>query len=213
MTIVIDTDLREKLGDARDQRQRPTCLVFAASAAHEASRTTSDYLSAEFLFYSGAQRSHNDPARGLTEAALAEALQHDGQWDEAAWPYLLETPETKNWKPPAFATSAHRAVLEFSPRTTTQVRKVLNAGKPVLLVLALTLAMYAPDEHGVVRARTTDTVTTRRHAVLAVGSGHADDGEYILIRNSWGPGWGQSGHGWLQTTYLTPQLQTTGVIS
>ena len=57
-----------------------------------------------------------------------------------------------------------------------------------------------------------DSVTTRRHAMLAVGSGHADDGDYILVRNSWGQRWGLSGHGWLHDPYLTSQLKATGVI-
>lgn len=213
MSVAIDVDLRDQLAAARDQRSRPTCLVFAASAAHEASRSVAEYLSIEFLFYSGAQRSHKDPRRGLTLKATAAALQHDGQPRETAWPYLAGTPHAASWKPPAISEAAHKASLDFSVRTLSEVRDVLRAGAPVLLVLELSVAMYTPDEHGIVRARANDKITTRRHALLAVGSGHARDGSYILVRNSWGESWGHLGHAWLHDRYLAPRLQTTGVIS
>ncbi|CAE7385009.1 CEP2 [Symbiodinium natans] len=32
------------------------------------------------------------------------------------------------------------------------------------------------------------------HAVVAVGYGQSPKGKYFLIRNSWGPGWGEEGH-------------------
>ena len=213
MSVTVDIDLRNKLGEARDQKQRPTCLVFAASSAHEASRPVTEYLSVEYLFYIGAQRSHQDPNRGLTQSAVQTALQENGQPTEAAWPYQHEAPEAANWKPPAITAPYHRATLDFGPRTTDEVRDVLSAGTPVLLVLELTLAMYIPESGGLVRLRTGDSVTTRRHAVLAVGSGHADDGEYVLVRNSWGLHWGHEGHGWLHQDYVSAHVHTTAVIS
>jgi hypothetical protein len=212
MSVTVDIDLRDKLCDARDQRQRPTCLVFAVSGAHEASRASNEYLSPEFLFYSGVHRSHKDPNKGLTRTAVLEALQHDGQPLESTWPYLEVTPAIAKWQPPKLEDPTHKAVLQFAPRTLSEMRQVLRAGKPVLLILALTVAMYSPDADAIVRASAGDRVTTRRHALLAVGSGHASDGEYILVRNSWGQRWGHAGHGWLHDSYLTPQLETTGVI-
>src|SRR5687768_10429943 len=99
MSLTIDMDLRSTLGEARDQGSRPTCMAFAVSAAHEASRAT-DYLSPEFLFYSGAKRTHGDPKRGLTQAAVADALSMDGQPAEEAWPYSQSVPDMASWKPP-----------------------------------------------------------------------------------------------------------------
>ncbi len=213
MSVTIDIDLRGQLGEARDQGPRPTCLVFAVSAAHEASRGASEYLSPEVLFYSGAQRSHRDPSLGLTQTAVRDALQHDGQPLEGAWKYLPATPGVLAWKPPTLAEPTHKAPLSFAPRSIPEIRQVLERRVPVLLVVALTVAMYTPDQHSVVRARPGDTMTTGRHALLAVGCGHADDGGYILVRNSWGPTWGDAGHGWIHEPYLMPQLETTGIIA
>ncbi|WP_437486756.1 C1 family peptidase [Sorangium sp. So ce1014] len=213
MTITIDADLRDRLAEARDQGQRPTCLVFAVSAAHEAKRGSSDYLSPEFLFYSGVQRSHNDPKKGLTRSVVRDALIHDGQPPEIVWPYAVKTPDASNWKPPAVTVPTHKATIAFAQRDVVQVRELIQTGTPVLLIVTLTVAMYTPDKDAIVRARAGDTVTTRRHALLAVGSGHSGDGQYMLVRNSWGTTWGQAGHGWLHDLYLTPQLEMTGVIT
>ena len=42
------------------------------------------------------------------------------------------------------------------------------------------------------------------HAVLAVGvaTNAAATSRRLLIRNSWGPGWGANGHAWLPYDYL-----------
>lgn len=213
MTITIDVDLRDRLAEARDQGQRPTCLVFAVSAAHEAKRGSSEYLSPEFLFYSGVQRSHKDLKMGLTRNVVRDALMHDGQPLETVWPYAVKTPDASSWKPPAVTAPTHKATIAFAERSVAQIRDIIQVGTPVLLIVTLTVAMYTPDKDAIVRVRAGDTVTTRQHALLAVGSGHSDDGQYMLVRNSWGTTWGQAGHAWLHDLYLTPQLQRTGIIT
>jgi hypothetical protein len=213
MSVTIDIDLRDRIGAVRDQGQRPTCLVFAVSAAHEAKRPLSEYLSVEYLFYGGALRSHKDPEQGLTRDAVRDALMNDGQPPELVWPYSLQTPKASGWEPPALKEPAHRATIEYSFRTSAEVRELVKGGTPVLLVVSLSIAMYTPDERAIIRSRTGDTVTTRRHALLAVGTGHAEDGYYLLVRNSWGSTWGDAGHGWLHEPYLSPHLQMTGIIT
>jgi hypothetical protein len=211
--MTVDIDLRQMLGVARDQGKRPTCLVFAVSAAHEASRSSTDYLSTEFLFFTGAQRSHRDPRRGLSTTAVREALSSDGQPVETAWPYQADSPIPSSWKVPPISEPAYKATATFMVRSVAEVRDVLGNGKPVLLIVSVTTAMYTPDSNGIIRRGPNDSVTAGRHALLAIGSGHLDDDEYILVRNSWGLRWGDQGHGWLPDSYLLQQLQTTGVIS
>ncbi|MGB3625108.1 MAG: hypothetical protein WA989_04750 [Henriciella sp.] len=47
--------------------------------------------------------------------------------------------------------------------------------------------------------------------MLAVGRG-GPEGRHILIRNSWGPGWGDNGHAWLPPDYLVKQLAEAATV-
>ena len=214
MSVIVDIDLRSLIGQVRNQGLRPTCLAFATTAAHEASRSSVDYLSVEHLFYSSVQRSHKNPMRGLNQVSVAEALGHDGQPIEAEWPYSEVVPDPATWTPPTSKGAMHRATIVFSSSTVGDVRGMIESGVPVVLITTLTMAMYSPDEDGIVRSEATDVVTARRHALLGVGSGHVEGlGGHILVRNSWGAAWGDSGHGWVPEPYLAAHLQDTGVIT
>ena len=213
MSITIDVDLRAALGPARDQGARPTCLAFAATAAHEADHAGSDFLSTEYLFFGAVRRSHGDRTRGLGKRAVSEALLLDGQPPEPTWPYQPTVPSAKEWKPPATCKPLHRAKLEFAPRSVSDVRALVEAKKPVVLVMQVSHAMYRPAAGAIVKTRPRDKVIPGKHAIVAVGSGYAADGKYLLVRNSWGATWGDAGHAWLHDDYLAPRLSAAGVLS
>lgn len=213
MTITPKIDMRDRLGAVRDQGTRPTCIVFATSAAHEAHRQKADHLSTEYLFYSGAQRSHKDPARGLTTNTTRAALLDDGQPDEPVWPYLAATPDAATWSPPPGQHSIYKGTIDFNAGTVSDVKLLLHQGKAVVLVTEMTLAMHIAKKDGIVRVLPGDVTTPSRHALLAVGYGTASDGDYILVRNSWGTKWGDNGHGWLHEAYLSGCLQFVGLMA
>lgn len=202
-------DLRGGFPAARDQGTRPSCLAFAMSDAHAFSRVTPfEMLSAEYLFYHGVQRTPaRNPNRGVHVHIMTEALQKAGQSTEADWPYLAALPDPlANWVPPLGVAVYRRSATTLKP-SVAEVIAALDKGLPVVISLTISLAFHTPSQHGIVADVNADP-PTGCHAVVAVGHGSLDDKRMILVRNSWGAGWGNLGYAWISEQYLTPRMRT-----
>lgn len=103
-----------------------------------------------------------------------------------------------------------RRRAEPRARTFADVIQTLEAGGIPVLGLSLPDAFFrieAPwilSVPGPVRAL---------HAVVAVGSGENKGGRFVLIRNSWGTGWGNEGHAWLHENFLAAHLADLMVLT
>ncbi len=215
MAVTVLRDLRSLFAPARDQNPRPTCLAFAASDAHSVARGLPfDPLSAEWAYYHAVRRDGGTPNGGATLNGMLDGIRLDGQPIEAAWPYTNgPDPDPAKWAPPPGATELFRR--DSAVQTACSVGDVvapLAAGSPVLLVMTISDAFYLPGPDGIVAA-VEPPDPERVHAVLAVGHGRLDGNiEAVLVRNSWGPEWGEDGHAWLHGTYLAPRLLRSAVM-
>lgn len=203
-------DLRHHLHPVRHQGRRSSCLAFAASTAHEAHAAVGEHLCVEYLFFHAVARTPGqNSGAGTTMAAAAKALLDEGQPVEAAWPYTADA--VIPWTPPAIASAFHKATLSPGTLDFDGVVAALDAGAPVVLGLVITDAFYRPDAAGAI-ADVTPDIERGGHAVLAIGHGADAGGEAaLLIRNSWGEGWGSGGHAWLPRAYVERQLHETAV--
>ncbi|RZJ47548.1 MAG: peptidase C1 [Brevundimonas sp.] len=206
-SIVFITDLRARLGSARDQGPRPTCLAFAASDLHAAIRPGWDPLSCEAAFFHAQRRAGRPPSVGATLPSMLEALTLDGQPIEAAWPYLAETPIGSGaWTPPSFSEDVFKRSGSAVTPGWSHLTDLLNAGKPVLLLMTLSPSFFRPVQGLVEAANDEAPDPTLRHAVLAVAHGAVDGKAAVLVRNSWGESWGAAGHAWLTADFVTARL-------
>lgn len=205
-------DLRANLLPVRHQGRRQSCLAFASSTAHEHQTASAEHLSVEYLFFHAVARtSGQNPHSGTSMAAAAAALADEGQPVEIAWPYTSEQPTP--WSPPPITSALHKAIMTPGTLDFAGVVAALNGGAPVVLGLIITDAFYRPDGLGCVPVCAPD-IERGGHAVLAVGHG-ADSctGEpALLIRNSWGAGWGQGGYAWLPHIYVDRQLHESALL-
>ena len=206
--IAASVDLRSVFGPARDQGPRPTCLAFAASDTHAALRDGWVPLSCEYAFYHAQRRTDRPPSAGALLSSMLDALREDGQPEESGWPYLAATPaEAASWAPPAAVGPLFGRAGEKSGPSLDQLIRELEQGRPVIILLMLSRTFYGPNTHAVVDPASGEgPEPERRHAVIAVGYGTVDGQRAILIRNSWGPRWGEAGHAWLTERFLGPRL-------
>jgi hypothetical protein len=215
MELSIVRDMRVAFGSARNQGIRPTCLAFAASDAHAAVRGPWVPLSSEFAFYNAQRRSKRAPHHGAILSTMLEVLREDGQPVETKWPYLTSLPfDLASWLPPAGITEVYRRLGDVGTATVDEIVRLLDEGRPVLTTMMLSDSFYLPANDGVVDVIPGEAPDpTRRHAVVAVGRGIRNRERLILVRNSWGEGWGVEGYGWLTESFLQPRLMRIAVLA
>ena len=208
MTIKINKDLRHLFGPVRDQGQRPTCLAFAASDTHAALRDAWEPLSCEYIFFHAQKRAGRTAKDGATLPSMLEALRQDGQPHEAGWPYLVALPaDLTQWRPPAGVTPLYRRAGKSGADTVDAIVAELEQDRPVLTLIRLSRSFDWIGADSIVDPGPTEQPEyLRRHAVVAVGHGEAKGQRAVLIRNSWGAGWGDGGYGWLTEKFLIPRV-------
>lgn len=200
--ITTQVDLSARLGVARDQGQRPTCLVFAGSDLNAAAKGV-EHLSAEFLCHHAAKLSGDwQPGRGFQMDHVLGAVRAPGQPLETVYPYQQGSHDTPLTEPTGEFELYASPSARRQDMTTAEVVKHLTGGKPVGLVVQVCQALMVPKD-GVIDFDPL-VLPDQYHAVVGVGVGMSSyTGEgHVLLRNSWGASWGLAGHAWMPMTLL-----------
>ncbi|OAN46172.1 toll/interleukin-1 receptor domain-containing protein [Magnetospirillum moscoviense] len=124
-------------------------------------------------------------------------------------PHLLPRPATfeagsKAAPAPVFFHSVSSHETQLRPDAAVRALSVFGAR---------TILVSAYDTAGRLRIHAGDSDTPHRHAVVGVGTAYSPEGDlHVLVRNSWGAGWGLNGHAWLSISYLEKRLLWIGSI-
>lgn len=195
-------DFSSKMGEARDQGRRPTCLVFAGSDLNAAANDVS-HLSAEFLCHH-AVRAASDwtPARGFQMDEVLGAVSSPGQPLEKTYPYKHDDPEAPLVVPSGeFSLHTSRVSRHPDMQCGEIVARALS-GQPVGVVIQIARSVFTPS-NGVINFDPF-VLPDQYHALIVVGVGVQSNSadQYLLLRNSWGTAWGVNGHAWISVTHL-----------
>lgn len=195
-------DLRSTLGLVRDQGPRGTCLAFAATAAHEQARRrrrgTLEAALGDELLYWACKEVDGNRLPGTYPGSAAKALVDTGQSASALWPYDSTRSESYGtYTPPSGALQEEemrRATLSATSADLDNLRDILRAGTAIVVGLELWMQFYAAHG-GALQTPSVNDLLGAAHAVALVGFN--EEKQEFCLRNSWGEGWGEQGHGWL----------------
>jgi len=164
--------------------------------------TTWSELSCEYLFYHAIRRQGASHTSGANIPSIREALEQDGQPLEAGWPYLrvVQGP----WKPPAKVGTVFCRASKILAGSFGRAWQKVTSGTPVLIGMSISDAFLDPRAGGVESSEAVDP--TRRHAVIAVATGERSGARFLMVRNSWGAGWGLAGYAWIAERYMRPRI-------
>lgn len=206
MSLTVLVDLRDHFNRVRDQGARSTCLACAASDVHAHVHDQTEPLSAEYAYYMAICRSGSmNPNAGVAVGPMFEALEFDGQPMETVWPYSPTMPTLAFWKPPTQLGNLFRGRFRTTPTARGAIRQHLSNRMPLLLGLRISTAFYTPPADHIIGAKAGDP-DTGNHAVVAVGLAERNSQTLLLVRNSWGDTWADSGYAWLDESYWLPRL-------
>lgn len=200
-------DLRPMLAPAIDQGIRPLCIPIVVTAAHEASRTQPPEPLAPDALWSSCVASGTASREGTTLEAVADALRTDGQPTLANWPFNTAITHEADQIPLAVQASIwHKADLSSVPVANDGIEDGIEdhlaIGLAVALIVEVTTEFEQATANGTIEVPPLTAPQGSYHAVLVIGVRTHEGVRTLLVRNSWGPGWGAGGYGWLPLDYL-----------
>ena len=120
-----------------------------------------------------------------------EYVQQHGQTTEAEYPYTSGSGNTgsclQKGSPKVFV-SAYHNVQQYS---AAQLMAAISQG-PVSVTVEADKMAFQGYTGGILNSAACGT--NLDHAITAVGYGNKDGQNYYIVRNSWGPTWGDQGY-------------------
>jgi C1A family cysteine protease len=216
-------DLRPICPGVHEQGDPPTCTGFAISAAFQIQQRRQSLVdfwpSPLFIYYTerAMQRAQHRKGGANLRAGLRAVSQH-GVCPEKLWPYSQKWAVIRT-KPPAkaYEFAEHHKILNYQrleqgSRSDTAFLKLLKSRLKEGATFMFAFKVYKsfeedPDlKSGVMPVPHPHEDFITWHAVLAVG--YDDARRQLLVRNSWGPGWGHKGYFWMPYEFIVRKEMT-----
>jgi C1A family cysteine protease len=203
------TDLTSSCPPVYDQGQLGSCTANAIAAAIEFDRLKQklpDIVPSRlFIYYNEREMEgtvNSDSGAQIRDGIKSVAQQ--GVCPEQEWPYdiskFTQKPPVKAY-PDALTDRAvsYQRVLQ----NLTQMRGCLASGYPFVFGFTVYTSFESPEvaKTGHAPLPTPGEQQIGGHAVTAVG--YDDSKQWMIVRNSWGPGWGMKGYFTLPYSYLS----------
>jgi C1A family cysteine protease len=201
-------DLRDKCSSVEDQGSIGSCSAQAFVAVMEyLDRKDDDQwtdLSRLFVYYNSRTDPNDDSGAYLRDGT--KALAKFGACDETIWPYDIARYTVK---PPdlAYKDGLKRRITEYRRTESLDgVQQSLADGFPVVFGFSVYESFETEEvaKTGIVPMPAENEQMLGGHAVVAVG--YDDFTACLIVRNSWGPDWGDKGYFYMPYEYVSKEL-------
>ncbi|KAF8769219.1 hypothetical protein HU200_006723 [Digitaria exilis] len=188
-------DWREKgaIAPIKNQGQCGSCWAFSAVSTVESINqlVTGELitLSEQELVECSTNGGNSGCNGGLMDSAFAFIIQNGGIDTEADYPYKAVDGQCDINRKNAKIVSIDG--YEDVPKNSEKSLQKAVAHQPVSVAIAAGGREFQLYKSGIFTGSCT---TTLDHGVVAVGYGTEDGKDYWIVRNSWGPKWGEAGY-------------------
>ncbi len=212
IALPTNVDLRPHMPPVYDQSTLGSCTANAVAGALQFERLKKglpDFTPSRLFLYwnTRAMEGTSDYDSGAMLRDTIKSLGDMGDLPESDWPYDIYQFATK---PPLrcydVATLYSQVTYKRIDQDLDLMRQALAGGDPFVFGFMVFESFESGEvaQDGLVCLPEPREKPLGGHAVLAVGY---DDGpQHFIVRNSWGPTWGQNGYFTIPYSYLTDQM-------
>jgi len=179
----------------KDQGQCGSCWSFSTTGSVEGAHFLSTMnlvsLSEQNLMDCSTKEGNNGCNGGLMDYAFEYIIKNNGIDTEASYPYLAKDEAKCNYK----AANSGATIASYTDVTSGDETALATAAnkQPISVAIDAALDSFQHYSTGIYYEPKCSS-TALDHGVLVVGYGTEADGDYWLVKNSWGTSWGENGY-------------------